>query len=168
LTLFGDSATNTYISDYLPQGHRNVEFFYWTPDLPEIVREQCHALLANLKLNPQFLSLIPEWNLNKLNPDNHLTKRQTENQRRWIKSVLYPTYDYKSLQVDKNNSPINRSEWHSWLHENPHSVEIVQPHLSAVASHQAIIDPKFFIARNSEVHNYIGYFSKPYYIGDLY
>ncbi len=167
LAFFADGQTTTYMSDYTPRGERKIEFFYWTPDMPEIVKEQSHALLKNLKLNPQFQNLIQEIQINKSETTTKLTKRQREDQRRWIKSVLYPTYDYQSLQVDKNSRPIGRSEWFSWLFNNPHSEEIVQPHFSAVTSHQNIIDPRFFVSENEEVCDYRPYFSKFYYIGDL-
>ena len=81
--------------------------------------------------------------------------------------MLYPGYDHTLLQVDKNTSPINTPEWFSWFHDNPHSQEIIQPHLSGITSHQNLIDPKFFVIEHGQIHNYYSYQSKLYHIGDL-
>jgi hypothetical protein len=171
LVYFVDSLANAlYGPDYTDQGLcRNVEFFYWTPDMPELVREQAHALLNNLRLNPQFLNLVSEWNIDSSGKRVQVGDLGSdyEKQRRWIKSVLYPSYDYRNLQVNKIKNMIGRSEWFSWFYDNPHSHEIIQPHLSAITSHQNLIDPSFLIHRNGEVNDYYPYRSKLYFIGDL-
>ena len=167
---FVDGPACTYVSGYTARGPRTVEFFYWTPDMPEIVRDQCHIILSSLRSNPEFLSLIPEWNISNPGgpgPESRMLKTQHESRRRWLKSVLYPTCDWQALQVDKNNSPCHNSEWFSWIYTNPHSAEIIQPHRSAVASHQKLIDSDFFIERNGNVHDYCNYFTKPQYVGSL-
>lgn len=168
LLFFADSVTSTYQSDYTYRGPRTVEFFYWTPDMPEIIKEQAHALLKHLQISPDLLSLVPEWNVNPAKRPVSVGRPLLEKQRRWMKSILYPTYDYQNLQVNKNTSPINRTEWFSWIYDNPHSTEIIQPHRSAVTAHQALINPSFFVTRDGEIHDYRGYFSKPRHIGDLY
>lgn len=166
---FADAVTSSmYGSDYTEFGLvRNVEYFYWTPEMPELVREQAHALLNNLRKNPTFLKLIPSFQLGGTQKQPELTRRDRENQRRWIKSVLYPTYDHQLLQVDKNTSPIHKPEWFSWIYNNPHSVEIVQPHMSAITSYQKLIHPDFLVVRNNEVHDYYLYMSKLHYVGDF-
>lgn len=167
LHVFSDGPANTYVSGYTSRGPRTVEFFYWTPDMPEIVRDQCHVILSTLRSHPEFLSLIPEWNVGKSSPRSVMLKAQHESRRRWLKSVLYPTCDWQALQVDKNNSPCHNSEWFSWIYTNPQSAEIIQPHRSAVASHQRLIDPDFFVERNGDVHDYCNYYTKPQYVGSL-
>lgn len=167
VTVFVDSVAGSYMSDYTSRGARKVEFFYWTPDMPEIVREQAHALLNNLRQHQQFLSLIPEWDINGHKLISTPDKKISEDRRRWIKSVIYPTYNYKLLQVDKNTSPCYNSEWFSWIYENPHSTEIIQPHRSSLISHQNMIDPSFFVLRDGHVHDYQPHLSRTYYVGDI-
>jgi hypothetical protein len=164
LTYFFDGAPISYSSDYTSQGLcRKVEFFYWTPDMPEIVRDQCHALLNNLRLKPELVDLLPTCTANGIRRNK---TANVEVYRRWVKSVLYPTYDYTNLQVDKNTSPIAFPEWFSWFYDNPHAKEILVPHLSAITSVQNLIDPSFFIMRDGVIHEYSGYQSKLHYIGD--
>ena len=167
--VFFEFGTNTqYSSDLTNRGLRNVEFFYWTPDMPLLVREQAHALLGNLRANPQYVNLVTRWSMSSNNAGEFkkMNEQNGELRRRWIKSVIYPSYNSNALQIDKHKSPINRPDWFSWFYDNPHADEILQPHRSAVAAHQNLIHPDFFIKEGSEIHNYIQYKSKLHYIGD--
>jgi hypothetical protein len=168
VSYFWDPVTSMYASDYTENElYRNIEFFYWTPDMPEIPIIQSHALLDDLNLNPGLVNLVPVWELKTANGRPGWVKHGDENTRRWMKRVLYPTYNSLSLQVDKNTSPILKPEWFSWFHDNPHSTEIAQPHYSAIRSVQNLIDPCFFYGNDNEIHDYLPYRSKFYYIGDL-
>lgn len=167
LVSFADAMPGAYMSGYTMRGPRKVEFFYWTPDMPEITREQSHALLNNLRRYPQFLNLIPERSLDGIKRPTLQDPKKSESRRRWIKSVIYTTYDYRSLQVDKNTSPCHNSEWFSWIYDNPHSTEIIQPHRSALTSHHNIIDPSFFVSRDGQIHDYVPHHTKPYHVGDI-
>jgi hypothetical protein len=166
---FYEFGTNTqYSSDLTNRGLRNVEFFYWTPDMPQLVREQAHALLANLRANPQYANIISKKAITsntRTEVSNHHAQN-SELQRRWVKSVIYPSYDSRALQIDKHKSPIHRPAWFSWFYDNPHADEILQPHYSAITAHQNLIHPDFFIKRGNEIHNYVQYHSKFHYIGD--
>jgi len=165
---FSDVLTATHASDYTADGlYRNVEFFYWTPDMPEIVKAQAHALLNNLQMYPKYIDLLPEWHLGGSKQPAKDRKNINEQLRRWMKWVLYPTYNCQNLQVDKNTSPIYLTEWFSWFYNNPHSKEILEPHQSGIVSHQNLIDPNFFITRDGQVHDYYAYRSKLYHIGNL-
>jgi hypothetical protein len=166
-TYLTDNFTCFYNSDYTDQGlQRNVEFFYWTPDMPELVREQAHACLKNLQLHKHLLYFIGNWSPGNIKTSG-INKLDREDYRRWMKSVLYPTYDSKQLQVDKVTSSIYRPEWFSWFYDNPHSDEIWQPHASAVMAHQKLINPDFFQLLDGNVVNYVSYYSKLYHIGDV-
>lgn len=165
--MFWDFPTNPqYASDYTDRGLRKVEFFYWTPDMPELVREQAHDLLANLRSNPRWADFISRRSADGKHDTVGLDQNRYELQRRWIKSVLYPSYDSLALQVNKHNSPINSPDWFSWFYDNPHADEILQPHRSAVTAHQNLISEDFLIKRDGEIHSYPSYHSKLHYIGD--
>jgi hypothetical protein len=135
--------------------------------MPELTKVQSHALLNSFWACSEAVNLIPEWVIGGIQRKGTQATAYSENLRRWIKKILYPTYDYQSLQVDKNTSPNLRSEWFSWFYDNPHSQEIIQPHQSAITSHQNLIDPSFFVAKDGLIHDYYSYISKLYYIGNL-
>jgi hypothetical protein len=137
--------------------------------MPLLAREQAHALLANLRANPQYVDLIVKWGLtpDEISKFKKTNEQNIELRRRWIKSVIYPTYDPLALQIDKHRSPVNRPDWFAWFYDNPHADEILQPHRSAITAHQNLIHPDFFLKQGNEIHNYIQYHSKLHYIGDL-
>jgi hypothetical protein len=167
--VFWEFDTNTqYCSDLTNRGMRNVEFFYSTPDMPLMVRAQAHALLENLRANPQYANIVFKWAMstNETSEFKEMNKQNFELQRRWIKSVIYPTYSTQALQINKHDSPIYRPDWFSWFYDNPHAKEILQPHQSAITAHQNLIHPDFFYKKGNEIHNYIQYHSKLHYIGD--
>lgn len=170
VSYFTDASISMYGSDYTKdQLYRNVEYFYWTPDMPEIVVVQSHALLNAAKSNPKALDLIPSFKINPANSKHPWSwvKEATEETRRWMKHVLYPTYNSRSLQVDKNDSPVFKPDWYAWFYDNQQSTELDQAHYSAVTTVQNLIDPCFFNRRNNAVHDYIPYYSKFYYLGEL-
>lgn len=166
---FSDMGPSMYASDRTSQDlERNIEYFYWTPDMPEIPIAQSHALLDQLRLNSQLTDLILEWDMQSLSWVGD-AKSKRELTRRWVKKVLYPTYDSDSLQVNKTLNLVTNPEWFSWFYKNPHSVEIAQPHLSAMKSLTNMIDPCFFVNFNigNSLDAYVPFRSKFYYIGDL-
>lgn len=167
--LFSEMQTHSYMSDYTHKGlQRNVEFFYFTPDMPEITREQAHAVLAELRANPKSVNNIPQSFIQNNQPEQEpWPRRNRENYRRWLKSVIYPSYNSNLLQVDKMEDAIHAPEWFSWFYKNPHAEEFVQSHFSAITAHQNIIDPSFFIKKKNTVVNYVPLQSKLYHIGNI-
>jgi hypothetical protein len=168
LVQFCDAPTCTWASDYTVSGlHRAVEFFYWTPDMPEVTKVQSHALLNSFRAYPEAVNLIPEWEIGGVRRKAKPSVSDSENLRRWNKKILYPTYNYQSLQVTKNTSPNLIPEWFSWFYDNPHSQEIMQPHQSAITLHQNLINSDFFIKKDGLVHDYYVYRSPLYHVGNL-
>jgi len=55
---FLDIVANTAISENGQYSNIATEFFYWTPDLPEMVVKQAHMLKKWYTANPQYRSLI--------------------------------------------------------------------------------------------------------------
>jgi hypothetical protein len=168
MVYFSEGPAASYGADYTVQGLcRNVEFFYWTPDMPEIVRAQSQALLNYLQTFPKFIDMVPVWEIGNKRP-KQVDEASSEALRRLVKQVLYPTYNSQALQVNKNTSPLLIPEWYSWFYNNPHCQEIIQPHQSGIVAHQNLIDPSFFVTRDNEVHAYYQYRSKLYHVGNLW
>jgi hypothetical protein len=72
---------------------KNVELFYWTPDMPQILVEQCHVILNYFKNNPDLQPF--------------LENKQFTEESYWLnlaeimKMLLYSNWDYSSFQVRK-------------------------------------------------------------------
>lgn len=183
------------ITDVTPAGwKRQVEFFYWSPDLPEIPREQAHILLQELNANPKLKQLIPQYTMKRTGPASIALKKvyhpgddkdiflellhhvseygdgdwQHEMSRRWKKSLFYKDYPQDNFQVIKQSDTHSRNgTWESFLAKNPHSNEFYNPWESAIRAHQALINPKFFIMTDGQISSYTRYFTPWYPIGRL-
>ena len=164
---FIDVATNPGSkSDYTLKGwHRNIEFFYWTPDFPEIPREQAHAMMDHLKCFPNDIRKISRLVLKKDRTFQvTYTPPSSEAYRQMYKSVLYPDYKLDTFQVVK---PTDTHLYHTnyeWFHQDLHSREFTDPWESAIRSHQSLIDPNFFKLHNDKVVGYSVLTSKPYLV----
>lgn len=55
--LFLDNAV-THKSDLTDYTSRFIEFFYWSPDLPQLVVDQCHDIIKFLQLNPRVFQQV--------------------------------------------------------------------------------------------------------------
>lgn len=75
--------------------YRNVEYFYWTPDLPEIVTEQAHRVWDVLKNMPEQTKTV----LNRHGAEIHQRKKWFDH---LIKTICYPHWDFSKIQVDKS------------------------------------------------------------------
>jgi hypothetical protein len=156
-------------SDYIKDGvPRNVEFFYWTPDMPEIVREQAHIVLDSLNSNPAAKALFYPYDLySRKMPD--LTYEEKELQRRFIKASIYPSWDHTTFQTFKPTDILTYCEQYNWFYKNPESQKYIESWKSAIASQHRLIDPRF-LKRNQAgvVYNFTdSFFSKFYAIGKI-
>lgn len=168
-TRFVDSAAGAgYISDYTPKGvHRKVEYFYWSPDLPELIREQGHVLLRDLNTNPRNRLFIERLErqadgtlLSVYEPDHELN-------RRWKKSLFYPNYPRAQFQVVKQTDSHTFATWETWFHRDPHAREFLDPWASAINEHQKLIDQRFMVRKNGKVISYVKCHTPYYIIGRL-
>jgi len=166
---FDDMAANAGSkSDVMLDGwRRNIEFFYWTPDMPEIVREQAHAMLRFLNQYPAFRNAFSRWTTMSDGQCKEVKSENLEVSRRIKKAVLYPTYDVSTFQVQKQRNTHHSPEWFEWFHSDPHAKEFIEPWQHAVNAHQALIHPRFFFSINGVVAQYKRYQSRMYKIGKL-
>lgn len=95
--LFNDTATTVNPPrDHNPSG---AEYFYWTPDMPIIVYEQCYQLMKWFERNRRYRDLARPM------PTSLLSKEEIN--KRWMKqleitkSVIYPTTNRIIFQADK-------------------------------------------------------------------
>lgn len=162
---FTDNASNSaQKSDYTSLGTaRNVEFFYWTPDMPEIVQQQAHDILNiisadqtnrryfnQMKMQPDRtfkLTYIPDFELN----------------RRFRKKVIYPKFPWHWFQVTKQDRTHEAGSWETWFETDPHAESFLNPHRSAIRSHLNLIDDRYKIFHQGKLARYAS-MSTPYYI----
>lgn len=83
----------------------NYEFFYWSPEFPEISVKQGHMIRRWFEQNPVLKYLLTWPNT------NHSNRTAYE---KIIKSIIYPQYDFYTFQVDKPTSTVT-CEWDDWF-----------------------------------------------------
>jgi hypothetical protein len=134
------------------------EYFFWTPDLPEIVIKQAHIIKTWFSLpHNKHLQYLVRW------PNYSFGQRTTY--EHVIKPLIYPDYDPLTWQTAKpTNSFYN--EMDHWFYKNfketsAHS--IWQAGLNLLVDS---IDSKFFNREFDKPVGFVGFLSPFYSVGD--
>lgn len=109
---FVDRPVHIALPSTLNSGYTNtnVELFFWSPELPEMVAKQCHLIKKwyELEQNKKLVYMLnPAW---QLSPANRTTYEAC------IKGTIYPDYDLETFQCNK---PVKSmfQEWDYWLND---------------------------------------------------
>jgi hypothetical protein len=116
-----DDAALSVISGTDDGYERTVEYFYWTPDLPELVIKQCQILYTYFKNNPDMSSLLDRYSrtVSDHNVIDKIKYKQLESYsdsqifRSLISQLIYPSWDNSTFQADKPENFI-KCEHHAW------------------------------------------------------
>ena len=133
------------------------EYFYWTPDLPDIVLKQAHMIKQwfDMQQNNHLKHLI-QW------PNTSIAKRTSYEQL--AKSIIYPDYDLETWQTDKpTNSFYN--EMDTWFYKNLKDSNLYNAWESGLNYLINHIDPKFFIHQLGKPSGLMVMTSPFYYLG---
>jgi hypothetical protein len=110
--LFLDRPVHSATPALVNNGFTNteVELFYWSPELPQLVIKQAHIIKRwfELPANQRLSYMLDFWW--QLNPLNRTVYEAT------IKGVIYPDYDLKTFQANKPGSAMFQ-EWDYWLND---------------------------------------------------
>lgn len=134
------------------------EYFYWTPDLPELLCKQAHIIRKWFDLpSNTYLQHLARW------PNYSFAQRTTF--EHIIKPLLYPDYDPATFQTSKpTNSFYN--EMDHWFYTNfqgTHVWNVWQAGLKHLIDN---IDPKYFNNELGRPVGFVSFISPFYYLGD--
>lgn len=106
-TYFVDIVANSFRGGFNRPEYTNMDyvFFYWTPDMPEIIIKQSHMIRRWFEMNPQLKPIL-HW------PNSDYTKRQAY--EIIVRSVIYPEWNLNTFQCVKTSSTVY-SEWDDWF-----------------------------------------------------
>lgn len=106
-TYFVDIVANSFRGGFNRSEYDNIDyvFFYWTPDMPEIVIKQSHMIKHWFEMNSQLKPIL-YW------PNNDYTKRQAY--EIIVRSIVYPNWNLNTFQCVKTSSTVY-SEWDDWF-----------------------------------------------------
>jgi hypothetical protein len=133
------------------------EYFYWTPDLPEIVHKQAH-IIKNWFSLPQntFLQYLVRW------PNHSIAHRTAYEQM--VKPLIYPDYDPATFQVAKpTNSFYNEMDF--WFYKNFQGTDSYKKWQAGLDLLVRNIDDKFFNKELGRPVGFVGFLSPFYDLG---
>jgi hypothetical protein len=139
---------------------RNIEYFYWTPDLPEITVKQAQVIYAYVKLHPVLLDLLASKTQLAVPADKY------NRMNRIIKRLIYPEWDNTTFQANKGTSLIY-NEQYAWFFTQEKTIEI-QSWESSMNARLNLVDRqhlKFF--DDGKFYGYKRLYSQMYPIGPL-
>jgi hypothetical protein len=133
-------------SDYTNKYHRTVEYFFWTPDLPEIVAKQAQIMYQSMVADKRIEKLL-------LSPQSNVIHSR-EYRALTTKLFYQDYYNLNLFQADKSDSTIF-SKHYKWA-TNMVDHAAIQSWQSSIQTRWNLIDPKFF-ARDSLTNELVGY-----------
>lgn len=134
------------------------EYFYWTPDLPELLCKQAHTIRRWFDLpTNKYLQHLARW------PNYSFAQRTTF--EHIIKPLLYPDYDPATFQTSKpTNSFYN--EMDHWFYTNFQETRAYQVWQAGLKHLVDNIDTKYFNKEMGRPVGFVSFISPFYYLGD--
>jgi len=134
------------------------EYFYWTPDLPELLCKQAHTIRQWFDLpTNKYLQHLARW------PNYSFAQRTTF--EHIIKPLLYPDYDPATFQTSKpTNSFYN--EMDHWFYTNFQDTHVYHAWQAGLKHLVDSIDPKYFNNEMGRPVGFVSFISPFYYLGD--
>jgi hypothetical protein len=151
---FQANTANSVVNEYT---NINIEYFFWTPDLPEIVQKQAH-IIRNWFMLPEnkFLQHLVRW------PNHSVTQRTTY--EHVVKPLIYPDYDPATFQVSKPSNNFY-SEMDFWFYQNFQGTNAYKNWQAGIQLVTDNIDLKYFNTEQGRPVGFVGFVSPFYYIG---
>jgi len=136
------------------------EYFYWSPELPEMLCKQAHMIRHWFdQPNNKYLQHLARW------PNYSFAQRTTF--EHIIKPLIYPDYDPTTFQTSKpTNSFYN--EMDQWFYQNfqeTRAFKVWQAGLKYLVDN---IDPKYFNNEMGRPVGFVGFISPFYYLGEAH
>jgi len=136
---------------------RNIEFFYWTKNMPEVTYVQARAIYNHIKLYPQYKSFCQFGGVFDSTKKYHWD--------RYIKTIIYPDWDINTFQVKKNENSVY-NDTYLWARQmiDRNSYQAWESMINNLFSSLSDQHTKYIHGRPS---GFAGFISKMYYLGDL-
>jgi len=162
---FMDGAPST--CPVRPENPEGTEYFYWSPDMPEIAVEQAYKVYQWHKNNKQMRHLMLELHKTATEKEQAVSKymKNFEESSDVVRSLIYPDWDLSKFQAFKP-MPIPEFDGKQkdfWLENRPEVMEMKHTWRHYWRSYFDKIDPSMLYP-NKELKKSI---SRLYYLGEL-
>jgi len=166
-----DDSTIHVKSDGRGDCIRNLEFFYWTADMPELIRSQAHSILNYLRVDQSAWKyqvrgkIINSQTITAQDLDQHSSQQL----RKMLSRAIYPYWNPNTFQVHKNTSMLYNNEVYTWLKNSYSDHRSLQSHRSALNSHYTLIHDRYFVKDpvTNEKLNYQEFCTKFFPVGKI-
>jgi hypothetical protein len=151
------NAANPDIKEYT---NITNEYFFWSPDMPDLIRKQAHTIKNWFNLeNNKYLQHLVRW------PNYSFAQRTTF--EHIVKPLIYPDYDPTTFQTSKpTNSFYN--EMDHWFYTNFQDTDVYSTWQAGLNVLTKNIDPKFFNKEIGRPVGFVGFLSPFYELGDAH
>lgn len=166
---FTDGLTSV-VSDLAPGYERNVEYFYWSTDLPELPVKQSQILYHLFRSQPALQKNIETKQLKDIIPQPDSKAKavreieQVEMMRKITSEALYPSWNQQVFQADKPQYFAFKCEYHAWIKSYSDSQALIDSWTSAFNQYNRLVDPAFMLTDDGL---YQGFSTKLYPLGTL-
>lgn len=145
----------TVVEDY---NNITTEYFFWTPDMPEIIHKQASLIRDWFSLpSNKHLQYLVRW------PNYSFAHRTAYEQM--VKPLIYPEYDPATFQTSKpTNSFYN--EMDHWFYQNFADTSAYSTWKAGLKLLTDSIDSKFFNKEIGKPVGFVGFLSPFYCLGD--
>jgi hypothetical protein len=132
------------------------EYFYWTPDMPEISIKQGHIIKKFIENNPAYRCLVEN------SDQTHWHKTYSSRYFDLVKRLIYPTVNPDIWQTNKISSP-TFNENDNWFIKS-HDLPAQRNWLAGLRELEKNLDSKWFM-QGTVNQGFIGSWSKWYKLG---
>jgi len=154
---FIDTLVNNCQGGFDSDIYDNVEqvFFYWAPDLPEIVVKQAHMIRNWFEKHPELKPII-------LWPNHDFIKRQTYEVL--IKTIIYPEWDLSIFQCQKPDSPV-WCQWDDWFFTGYSQSKMYQSWYKGIEYIEKNVDKKYLnYTFDNRFNGFVGMINGHFYL----
>lgn len=155
---FLDITANHAVTDAGEYDNITTEYFFWSPDLPELLIKQCHILKNwfGLEQNKIF-QYVCRW------PNHSFVHKNAF--EAIARPLIYPDYDPTTFQTAKpTNSFYNEMDY--WFYTNFQDTHQYITWQAGLKYLTGTIDPKFFNYEMGRPVGFVGFLSPFYYLGE--
>jgi hypothetical protein len=145
---FLDKIVNCFTGNWNDPEYTNIhtEFFYWTPDLPEIVVKQSHMIRRWFESNPALKPIL-QW------PGSSSTLRQAYEVV--TRSLIYPGWNTNTFQCVKPNLT-SHMEWDDWFFRTYKDTRVYDSWYKGIEYVEKNIDRKYLNYDFNQAVSFVG------------
>jgi hypothetical protein len=136
-TYFIDTIANSFRGgvnlNLLDYNNAEYVFFYWTPDMPEIVIKQSQMIRRWFELNPHLKPIL-NWPI--------MDHRNRQTYEIITRSIVYPQWNLNTFQCAKTSSTVY-TEWDDWFFNEFKGTKIYDNWFKGVKYVENHIDKKY-------------------------